>query len=966
MRTAILTVLAIYLSAGLSLAQTPLPADRIRQGEAKQQQIKTQTAQVADQLGDIIDEFKRNGLDGEDVQILAAIRSILGNLSDKDMQRVIDLLQTARSVTDASASRKNVAGAVADQKYIVVQMRQLLLEYQRQQALYELSLRLAALAERQNGNLKVTVDLAKATAGKTGSSYDDTQRASLQVQQAEQQSLKDEANPILGKLETIFKDSEGTTKDRLNKALQLVKDGALKPAMDSAIEDLKAANLYRAAGSEKTVRDQLRELSRLVAPPKDTLAALRQAAAEIDKAIEQQKQLVDDTKKKGPEKDRAPTPELENRQADLVDKTDLTRKDLQNIAPDAAKELKTAQDHMQEARADLTEQRRDEAAKDEQQALTNLEAAKNAVQEAIAKAEPAKQFDDKLAAAKELQERTRELINKEEQLKADTKTNEAKQKELKAMAPKQGDLKNQTRELQKDAAAQVPEAAQPIGDAADQMDKSEKKLAKAEDPKTTQEAQAAAISSLKQADEALTKRVAELEKAKEELAKLEDVRNKIEKLIDNQQQVGLDTGKAAAAQDKKNPNAPAPKELANQQDKLSKDAQQAQNDVAPLEPDAAKSLAQAKQDMGDAKGKLDQNKPKDAQPPQKEAMADLFKAKDALDKRIEQLMKELGQETQNPDALADAASKIEQLKNEVAAAQEEMNGDPAAMAKSLTAQQKDIAEDLAQMNAQSDSPSEPMQQAQESADQAAQQLAQGQLPDAAKSMGKAQQAMQKEAKDQPQKTKLPKLAKKEAELKKTVEQLAQGQKPDPMEQASGAFEQASTEASELAAEDDGQLPSGAADAVEEAAQAMADASTAAAARNKPSADESAQKAQAALAKASAAMALAKAGLSGQMASAHPSKSQTPSEAQKPGQAKGKKPGKKPGPPNNSKSTGNVGSKGGPVASGPQKDEKSAGTFIGLPPRDRAAITQSQNDKYPQEYGAKIEQYLKNLADQEDK
>ena len=39
------------------------------------------------------------------------------------------------------------------------------------------------------------------------------------------------------------------------------------------------------------------------------------------------------------------------------------------------------------------------------------------------------------------------------------------------------------------------------------------------------------------------------------------------------------------------------------------------------------------------------------------------------------------------------------------------------------------------------------------------------------------------------------------------------------------------------------------------------------------------------------------------------------------------------------------------------------SYIGLPKRDRAAILQSQSEKYPQEYGPLVEQYLKNLADQ---
>ena len=39
------------------------------------------------------------------------------------------------------------------------------------------------------------------------------------------------------------------------------------------------------------------------------------------------------------------------------------------------------------------------------------------------------------------------------------------------------------------------------------------------------------------------------------------------------------------------------------------------------------------------------------------------------------------------------------------------------------------------------------------------------------------------------------------------------------------------------------------------------------------------------------------------------------------------------------------------------------SFTRLPSRDRAAIQQSQNEKYPQEYGPLVEQYLRNLSDQ---
>ncbi len=42
--------------------------------------------------------------------------------------------------------------------------------------------------------------------------------------------------------------------------------------------------------------------------------------------------------------------------------------------------------------------------------------------------------------------------------------------------------------------------------------------------------------------------------------------------------------------------------------------------------------------------------------------------------------------------------------------------------------------------------------------------------------------------------------------------------------------------------------------------------------------------------------------------------------------------------------------------------KGQSTFINLPKRDRSAILQSQGEKYPEEYGPLVEQFLRNLSD----
>src|SRR5467141_3363247 len=123
--------------------------DGILQQELKQQQIKATTKRVGDQLETVIAEFDRNGIAGEDVKVLRAIRGVLDKLSEKDMARVIEYLQQSRADVDPSAAARTATEAFAGQKSIVVQLQQLVLEYQRQQALYEISLRLKELASRQ-------------------------------------------------------------------------------------------------------------------------------------------------------------------------------------------------------------------------------------------------------------------------------------------------------------------------------------------------------------------------------------------------------------------------------------------------------------------------------------------------------------------------------------------------------------------------------------------------------------------------------------------------------------------------------------------------------------------------------------------------------------------------------------------------------------------------------------------------
>ena len=139
-----LFALAIATFALLAPARADLAAsgDKLLQQELRQEQIKATTARVGTQLGVVIEEYERNGLEGDDVVVLRAIRGVLDKLSEKEIARVVALLQQSRTANNEDASRRNALEAFAGQKGVTVQLRALLLEYQRQQALQEIAARL--------------------------------------------------------------------------------------------------------------------------------------------------------------------------------------------------------------------------------------------------------------------------------------------------------------------------------------------------------------------------------------------------------------------------------------------------------------------------------------------------------------------------------------------------------------------------------------------------------------------------------------------------------------------------------------------------------------------------------------------------------------------------------------------------------------------------------------------------------
>jgi hypothetical protein len=961
------------------------PADSVLQQELKQQQLKTTTRKVGEQLEAIVTEFDRNGIQGEDVKVLRAIRSVLDRLSQQDMEKVITFLQQTRAAGDPAASARHATEAFAGQKTIIVQLQQLVLEYQRQQALYEMSLRLKELANRQTANMWLGVSLAKSTDGKAGfHTFDENQKISLRYQQSEQNPLKDEVAAILKKLEKLSAEiADGPTAERPKAALQQAWEGGLTPALEAAATELQenGLKLLSAIGNEKKARDQMREIARLLLLSQDAIDALKQALQELDRAMDAQKKVTAETQS-SKKKDEAERRAAE--QAAVVDDTDLIRRDIDSLAPIASEHLKGAVAKMQDARESLEKQdevkRRVEKAQPRQQeALAEMQQARHALEEQLAKAEElAEKPENALAALRELQKEVRELIKNEDAHRQETAT--ADKQELASKAPRQGELKDKAQDLQSRAATPSPEAASALGEAANQMQKAQNTLAQQQNNPAAQQA---ALDALQKADEALGKDLARLEQAEKDLAKLEELSKRLAEVIQDQQKVQGATAKQAV---KPQPEPQPTQELSQKQDKLGQETGALKQEAESPAPEAAPHLDAAQKQMADAKSQLDKPAAREAQPPQKQALNELYQAKNKLDKKIDELRDQLGLPPQSNDNLAQAQKAIEQAQQDVNNALSELQQAPPGLMDALQKQQQEIASSLHELR--QDSPqAKPLAQAQQAANDAAQQLGQSNLPKAIESMKAAQNAMQQakqsgqppgqESTGQPngkkgQSPSLSDVSQQQAEVQKAAEALASAQKSTPqasMESAAEALQNAANGVGPLAAGALGQLPFGAQQSLQSAEGSSSEGSAQASGGQSTPAQMSAQAAANALAQAQAALSLAQAGLGSEGAGQQPGQGQGQAQGQGKGKGKGQGKGQgqgqgkgegQPSPEGNG-NDGNWAGSGG--ANGERRAAAGSGTFTRLPGRDRAAILQSQAEKYPQEYGPLVEQYLRNLSDQ---
>jgi len=950
---------AVVFPAHLRAADAPPDwKDQIRAAQDDQERLKEQTAQVAADLDRIISSFHQAGMENStDVKTMISVRAVLNRLSADDMAKVVKILQDARAQQRDQAVQ-TVAGAYLLQGTVLVQLQTVLRQYQNQQQVSELAARFAQLADRQNTNLTYAVQLIKQSGARAVRADDPAVRDAIQVQVSTEVALGDDTTAAATDLTKLGKDLADN--QQVKTALQLADSGKPAELAGQTAESLRGAMLNKAAGQEKNLRDTLRAIARQLGQAADTLGQLRQAAKELDQEIAQQQQLNGDTSKARMDKDTAN--DLETRQAELVDHSDQTRKDLDKLAPKAATDVKKAEDQMQTARGTLQQQQKEATAEPQKQALAQLLQAKDDLNEEIQKQLAAQKADqDNIAKLEDLKKEIGDLKKAQDDLKKDTAAAQDKHDQAKqqANADAQKKLEDKTQDAQQKAADASPKAADQLKDAANNMDKAHDALDKKDtDADKAQQQQQSASDKLDQAQKQVDQDLQKLKDDKADEDKLQDASVQLQKIIAEQTKENIDTG--AVADQKSPPTSAQLKPLSAQQSQIGQETAKLTAGLPDTAKDALPPLNDAKANMDKAVGDLNGSDAKTAVPPQKDALADLYKALAAIAQQIAADQKALDQKADTPQDMTNLADQLQKAQEDLAKAQNDLNQPPDPVAQMQQDQQKvaDALKQMQQQQQQQGKPEQPqLQQAQKAAQQAAKDLQDQKLPEAQKAMQQAQDAMQQQQQadqNQPQQNQpdaaapqLPQVQQQQADLQKQLAQQIAQQTP------AQELSQLAQQVGQMAAQPQAQDAPNMQQQMQQAASELADAAAQAQAGDKPEAKADAQKAQASLAAAQAAAQMAAAGM------AQPTPPGPPGPPE-PGTDPSKADEDKPEPSTGDRKTEAKGATDDGHAARAGAGKK----YVGLPPRDRQAIQQSQGELYPKAYGGLVEQYLRNLNNEE--
>lgn len=424
------------------------------------------------------------------------------------------------------------------------------------------------------------------------------------------------------------------------------------------------------------------------------------------------------------------------------------------------------------------------------------------------------------------------------------------------------------------------------------------------------------------------------------------------------------------------PPSPAPPTSRAEQAKLETESRELAAQISSDNPAAARELSEAAQDMRNAQQQMRDapNEPSAPRADQQQASQDLQQAKQELERqaqelrnaqaqldrvtaaqeRVDQIMQQQSQASQSAADAAQnptpesqqqqsqrAAEQQQQTRDATTAAQEQVRQASPEAAQSMRQAPAPMSE--AQKDLQADKPAE----ARPDQNRAEQALAETQ-DQLARDADRLREQLDQPSDDALQAERAAQTMKAAAESAQNAEQQM-GQEKSPTEPSASEMAKQAQSLESSDAKNGQATPAQTRSAMQSAAEELRQGASAARAGNRPQAAQAAQRAREQLAQGQRALEEAQA-RAAELAQQQSQSSLQPSQQQTPNSKDGQSPSPDKADPNRNAQAG-----------GPRSNEDGSSSFLGLPARDRQALQQSQSEKYPEEYSAIVEQYLRNLS-----
>jgi hypothetical protein len=442
--------LGLFLAAsGLARADGTAPAtpamsaqQTAYQSSIAQEGIRKQTDQVQTEISQLITELNVNGLnDPTNLNLLSNASVHLSSLSQEDMQKVINTLQSASMNLQDQDRQKSLLNASVGQKDILLKLKSLAAALSAEESQKEIPTMLQNLIVRQSANIRRTSTIP---ASQTVSQLDATQKVTHGMVSAEQSSIADQID-LVYKILSAKPEATGTAAagDTSKAVLDAMTNSLLQSTAQLATQLTTAGPFPSAIDKQKAVRTYLIGFLRIAMSSIDPATQLQQAKAQLDQVVNDQKDLADSAKQS--KQDGAT---LAQRQQKISDDLSVTQAALQSISPAATSPLDQAQQAMTQSSDALSKAKDPSTTAPQQQAVADaLQKAEDTLDQQIAAAEKQENESpvDKLAQLQQLQN----AINQAQQ---NPQTSSS-------------DLQK----LQQDAMVPAPQAADKIADAADQL-----------------------------------------------------------------------------------------------------------------------------------------------------------------------------------------------------------------------------------------------------------------------------------------------------------------------------------------------------------------------------------------------------------------------------------------------------------------------------------------------------------------